>query len=272
MTRIPSRASMVGIATILSLGFVMNFPIISRADTIYNAITLFDLNITGFSNSIGSLGSKPGDLLITGDAFVVDEDSIIDGNAFADQFAAAKVIGNNPNDLSLNDGLSQQAVATGNASVGTAVSFALTQGILEINNLSLTDGYTIDFEVDWSYFVDASVTNVNLEFATAASDIFFESDLHGSLLDQTVVSDADFGGGLITDDGVVPFSIFVAPGESDVLTLSINAAGAATAITPVPEPSALALFGIGLLGTAIMQWRQRGAKLHLVVKAISSKM
>ncbi len=81
---------------------------------------------------------------------------------------------------------------------------ALTQGILGINNLSLTDGYTIDFEVDWSYFVDANVTDSDLEYTTAISESVLESSLYSSLLELAMSSDSDEEGGLFIDNDIIP--------------------------------------------------------------------
>ena len=257
------------ITTLLTFSLFIMFPTGSRADAIYDAVSLVELNLVGVTNGSGSPGSIPNELLITGNAFVVDEDSIIDKNASADRFAGATVLGN-PIGLSLTDGLSQQAVATGEAKLGTAASFALTQGILSINNLSLTETYTIDFQTVFSYLVDTSVGNSNFKFATAVSEIFLGSDLNGSLLDHTVTSDSDLGGGLFTDNAVLPFSISLGPGDSDNLSLTVNAAGIATAATPVPEPSTFGLFAIGLFGVALYQWRQKYSQAGLPTQSIYS--
>ncbi|GJL52594.1 MAG: hypothetical protein NPIRA01_38210 [Nitrospirales bacterium] len=229
--------SRLRIVPTLTLCIAISAPTLSRADIIYQAITLADVGITGFLNHSERLESKPHDLLIAGNASIIGQEFMLTGNAFADQLADAAVNGINTNDLVISDGLSQQAIAAGEAIMGTAASFALTQGILAINNLSQTESYTIDFEADWTYLVDASITHVHTQFATALSEISLESHLHRSLFDLTVSSDSDLGGGLLTDNKTQAFSIFLLPGESDVLNLTVNAAGVATTAAPVPEPS-----------------------------------
>ena len=261
---------MLRMTTLLTLSLLFTFPTSSRADAIYNSISLADLNIVGVSSSAGLLGSIPDNLLITGNAVVLDEDSIIDGNAFADQFASALAFGD-PIGLGLNEGLSLQTIATGEATLGTAASFAFTLGTLAINNLSLTETFSVDFITDFSYLVDARVGNSNLGFATAVSEIILESDLIGSVLDLTVFSDSDLDGGLFTDNAVLPFSIVLEPGDSDNVSLTVNAAGIATAAAPVPEPSTLTLFAIGLIGTALFQLRQKHTKANLSNHTIYSK-
>ncbi len=246
---------------ILALSLVVGFPSISHAIATYNAITLVDLSITGAANSTGLLASTPNDLVISGDARVVDAEAIVFGNVFADQFADALVIGNDPNNLDLNDGLSQQAIATGDATLGTAASFAFTEGLLEINNTSSTESYRVAFETDWSYLVETSITNPLTDSPSALSEIRLVSTILGSLLDisvSTPSTDAAF----FSEMSVFPFSVLLAPGESDVLTLTANAAGIATAgpaPAPVPEPSTFALMIIGLLGMTLMRRRNRQA-------------
>ncbi len=276
MTQIERKTARWNTPMILVLSLVVGFPTISQAIATYDAITLVDLTITGAANSAGPLASKPNDLLISGDGRVVDADATIFGNVFADQFADAMVMGNEPNDLDFNEGLSQQAIVTGEASMGTAASFALTEGILEINNISSTENYNVDFEVDWSYLVETSITNPISEIATAISEIHLMSTNLGSLLDITVSSDSDFGGGLFFNSSVFPFSVPLAPGESDVLTLTVNASGVADAVTaapntPVPEPSTFALMIIGLIGMALMRKRNKLADDELQLATISSK-
>ncbi len=260
--------TLLRLTTILTLGLIVSAPGTSRADTIYNAIAIVDLRITGFSNM---QTSKPDDVVITGSGTVVDNDSIFDGHALAEQFAESRVIEHDTHERGFNEGLSQAAIATGNTTLGTAVSFAFTQGILAINNLSLTEGYTVNFSADYSYLVDANAINSNLEFASATSEISLESRLLGSLLDLTVSADSDFAGGVFSDNAVLPFSIFVEPGESEVLTLSVHAAGSTIAVAPVPEPSTLALFATGIIGTSIFQWRKNTRKQDLRRRRFSQK-
>ena len=256
--------TMLGVTTILTVSVTFCFPTASRADAIYNVIVLADLRITGFSLPSGNLDTQPEDLLISANVNVVDEDAITEGTAFAEQFADTMVFGIRHNDVGFDEGLSLQALATGYSTLGTAVSFAFTQGILAINNLSATESYTIDIEADYSSVVDTNVIDSNLEFASAESVITLDSQVLGSLLDRTLLSDSDFGGGLLTENAILPFSILVEPRESEVLALTTQTAGIATAAQPVPEPSTIALLSLGLLGTAIMQWRKKQSRPHPV--------
>ena len=73
---------------------------------------------------------------------------------------------------------------------------------------------------------------------------------------------------------VFPFSVLLEPGESDVLTLTANAAGLATAgpaPAPVPEPSTFALMIIGLIGMALMRSRNKQADGELELATMASK-
>ena len=273
MSHIERKTTRWNAPMILALSLVVGFPAICHAVGIYDAITLMDLTITGASNSSGPLGSKPNDLLISGDARVVDADAIVNGNAFADQFADAMVIGNDPNHLDFNDGLSQQAIATGDATLGLASSFAFTEGILEINNTSSTESYRVGFETDWSYLVETSITDPLTDFPSALSEIRLVSTMLGSLFDISVTA-STLGGEFFSDMSVFPFSVLLAPGESDVLTLTANAAGIATAgpaPAPVPEPSTLALMIIGLIGMALMRRRNTQADGELELATVAKK-
>jgi len=247
----------LGIAIVMTLSMMIAAPTIVRTNAIYDAVTLVDLNIARFSSSSGILSSKLDDLLITGDAFVDDEGAIIEHNAFADQSAGAFVVGINPDALGIHDGLSQEAIATGEAVLGVSASFALTQDLLAINNFSLTESYTIESDAIWSYFVNTEVTNSRFDFAATESENYVESLLYGSLLDLTVGSDSDFGGGIFTDHAVLPLSIMIPPGTSDILTLTTNAIGVASAILPVSESSILTVFFIDFLSAVFVHRRSR---------------
>ncbi len=262
------------ITMVLILSLTMCIPSMAHAIAIYDAITLVDLSITGAINSSRPLTSKPRDLLISGNASVVDADAIVNGNAFADQFAEAVVIGDNTNDLDFDEGLSQQAIAVGDATLGLASSFAFTQGILRIINTSATESYRVDFEADWTYFIETSITDPLRDFPSALSEIRLESTMLGSLLDISASSDSVVGGALLSDIATFPFSVSLNPGDSDLFTLTVNAAGIATATpapAPVPEPSTFSLMGIGILGLAWRHWRQRRANSVLETQTIASK-
>ncbi len=272
MTHDKEQSSRWNTPMILALSLVVGFPTISHAIATYDAITLVDLSITGAANSSGPLTSKPNDLLISGEARVVDADTIVNGNVTTDQFADAMVFGNDPNDLDFNEGFSQQAIATGEVTQGTAVSFALTEGILGINNTSSTESYWVDFEVNWSYLVETSITDPINDFPSALSEIRLVSNIFGSLLDISK-STSSLGGDFFSDMSVFPFSVSLAPGQSDVLTLTANASGIATASpapAPVPEPSTFALMVIGLIGMAFMHRRNRQTGPQLELATISS--
>ncbi len=241
---------------LLSFSFITCFPALSRADAIYNAIALVDLSITKLSSNFDSVGTDPVDLWISTNANEIDEGAFIEDTAFADHLANTRLYEVQPNNLGLGHGLSQESIATEEATLRTAVSFAFSQGFLSIDNLSFTNSYTIDFKVDFSSLVDVEATNSDLQFAATESVITLESTLIGTVLDGTVSLDSDFGEGLLTDEGNLLFSIHVAPGKSDVLILSAHTAGAATSVAPVPESSTLAIFGLGLLSTTLVQWRK----------------
>ncbi len=250
--------------TVLMICLLVVTPTSVRANAIYDAITLVSLNITQFSNDSGVLSSRPEDLLITGDAFIIDEDQIIDGQATTDKFASTLVNGLNPDLLDIGDGLSQETLATGDTTFGTAASLAIVQGLLTLNNFSPSESYTVGFETVWSYLVNSQVTSSAIEFATAESGIFLESLVNGPLFDFTVVSDSEFSDGLLTDQGILTFSIQVAPGESDILTLTSQAIGAASVNEPafIFEPSILTLLGIGLLSASLSRKTNSYKQLH----------
>ncbi len=258
---------------ILALTLIIGFPTISHAIATYDAITLVDLIITGATSSSGPLASKPSDLVISGDARVIDADAIVNGNAFADQFADALVVGLDPNNLDFNEGLSHLAIATGDATQGLASSFAFTEGILGINNTSSMESYQVDFLADWSYLVETSITDPINDVPSALSEIQLVSNILGSLLDISVTASTS-GGDFFSEMSALPFSVLLGPGQSDVLTLTANAAGLATAgaaPAPVPEPSTFALMIIGLIGMALIRRRNRQTYGELELATMTSK-
>lgn len=239
------------ISTVLISG-LLTAPAPTHANAIYDAVTLVSLNITEFSGSTGSLAIRPDDLIISGDAFIVDQDKITEQMATADTFASATVDGFDPDALDIGEGLSLETLVTGEATAGTSAAFAITQGIFLLSNFSLSETYTIDLEAVWSSLVNTEILNPGFELATAESSFILESLTNGTLLDLTLLSDSDFNNGLISSTNNQSFSIQLAPGASDMITLTSRSIGAAHAIAVVSEPSILLLLGIGLLaGTGL---------------------
>jgi hypothetical protein len=200
------------------------------------------LAITGISSSTGG---DTGDLkIIADDSFFIEDFFVIpplgmaDGNASAE----AQVIGIDPFDLGLDEGVQQTSAASGFA-IGKRPAaidaFAFTSSIIEILNESATDLFSIDFLL--SYTLSASTQGSG---GTAIADINAGSGSGAFSLFEEVVTDANNG---IFDTPVtnaIPFTLEVDQ-SGDLIFIDTNAEASARSV-PLPSVLTLVLPGIFL--------------------------
>ena len=190
--------------------------------------------------------SKPGDLLVEGDAEVFDLFESALGAASADTLVSVDVFGADPLDLDVGDGTVLVAGASGSTSfppVSSAESVARTDALIFFDNLSATETYQVIFELTTNWFAHASADLPATEVAGAEVQIVLASLSGGTLFDILEFSDTTLGGGPLSDLQVLESVLVLGPSEFDELALISDATGFANS---VPEPSSLLLVGSGL--------------------------
>ena len=230
-----------------------------QAASFFTADASASLVITGISDGGGDLAVKPADLVFVGDTgiFLLDEFATPGASSLAD--AVLGVSAADPDDMDLGDSVDQAAHAEGSAApLGTdfvlSTADALTDGFLDIDNLSASETYTVFFDFVWSWSVDSGVDEPLTELAGAFAAVsvgpldpglppFFES---------LGASDSVLGGGPFSDSGTFSFDLTLAPGEFVDLWVVTDAFGDAAV---VPEPGTLVLLASGLAGMVL--WRRR---------------
>ena len=148
------------------------------AATLYDAQASSILTITGFFDAAGTAIEKPSDLLVEGDARVFDRFDSALGSASADTLVSAEVLGADPLDLGVGEGVALEARAFGNTSfppVSSAESVARTDGLIFFDNLSATATYQVGYELDVSWMVDSAADLPASEAAAAEIRILLES-------------------------------------------------------------------------------------------------
>jgi hypothetical protein len=258
------KIKMIRMITILAVAVLMSlaggFTTDAQATAIYDAFASSDLRITGFYNVLApdDLIAKPVDLEIAGYGEILDEFAEFEGNAFAESYGFADVVfdpldpNNDPFDLGIGDGTSQEANASGWAEAppeSFAYSEYLTDGaIFSFLNDSATDTFRIDFSFEYSYRVDPSVDDPLNEGAFAWIDIWITDYYFDIDFEIYEYSDTDFGGGLLEGSGTEYFSIILGPDEANELFVINDAFGGAGDVAPIPEPATMLLLGSGLAG------------------------
>jgi len=124
----------------------------------------------------------------------------------------------------------------------TSEAIARTDGLIFLDNMSATSTYRVDFELSFSWLVDASVSAAD-EAARAEISLLLDALSGGVLFELLEVADTATGDGPGSSSSFYTGSLTLGPGEFDELTIRTDAIGAARA---VPEPSTALLVGLGL--------------------------
>ena len=216
----------------------------ARATALYDVLTSGTLTIEAIT------GGDLSELLIEGQSSVFDTDALESGEALAE--ADGVTLPEELTEFGVGDSIDVLALASGEAGpgAGSADSFFFGDGFLDIFNQSTSATFTIDFLFDYTLSALALVDDPVAEFAFGLSALSLIADsVDDVLVDEIVEANTDFAlsGGTVSD--VLSFSLMVAPGESDLLTLTADADGSAVSegVAAVPAPSALALMALGLV-------------------------
>ena len=224
------------------------------ATALFEAISDVSLTVTGFSGSNGQpLTNQPGDIIVSGDALVILNDTAETEDAIAISNPLAQVIGNEL-DLGIDDGTLLEIDSFGDALAppdASALVDVQTEGNIFIDNLSNSTGYFVNFLLDFFYDVELAVDNLVTENATLELlvNVFDQDDNSFFAFDRFF--DTDLGDqGIFTDTTFIDFSVFVAPNSSLTIIAENDALGTADsfAVAQVSAPTTLSLLILGLLG------------------------
>lgn len=193
-----------------------------------------------------------GDLIFDLEAnFVSLEDPIAVGSSSATATGSTSptvdpLIPDLPVPLGVGDVISNSADADATADPnGFADALTLTDMVIAVENLSVDDEYEILFDLSYEVSASASVTDAVMEFAFADASV----DILDVLGDVDEIffatADSEFGPPADSDTATLSFSLLLFPGDSNTLTMLVDAEAFAAA---VPEPGTVALLFLGLLG------------------------
>jgi len=223
----------------------------ARGVAIHAASMTAQLRITGFSDADGTPIAQPAVLAIEGDAELFDRIETTSGGATGTTSYRADVIGTDPLDLQLGDGIDLGAAASGDAAPpapAEAEMLVATSGLLFLDNRSTTDIFRIDFELEYAWSLAASVGGPG-ESARADVTLLLETLSGGTVFSLFEEVIAGLGPEPRSDAATVRGELVLSPLDFDELGLVADSRGRAS----VPEPSTLALLAVASLISLYMR-------------------
>ncbi len=233
------------VALVLTIGTLPNAAV---AGAMYSAHAISSLVITDIDHAGGGV-----DITITGDVFT-DPFFGEEGTGLANGSGDAMVAAVDPLALGIGDGIDQTAVVSGSTTPpgGLALSDIITDGIVTIFNDSSSD-VTVSFSFEYALMADTMAMDPleDFAFAEAIVEVF---TVFTDVLFEFVESDTDFGGGLSSSGDTIFFDVVVPAFASDEVVTFVDAFGVAATI---PEPTTLALLGLGMAGMGFSRKRSK---------------
>ena len=222
-----------------------SFTASAHAIAVSDVVVFSTLTISSISSDSGDLDN----LLIEGEANIVDSDAFNDGNAIAN--ADGAVFPDTTTVLGEGDAIEQTALVSSSANPGgIAEAIFLTDGFLSLENLSTSATFTIGLEFAYDITVSARVDNPIDEFAFALAEITLTSLDFDTIFEDILLSvDTDFNpldNPIFASDSQA-FDIVLTPGQTESLFILADGESLSLAFAAVPLPASSSLFALALV-------------------------
>ncbi|MEE9397059.1 MAG: VPLPA-CTERM sorting domain-containing protein [Methylococcales bacterium] len=220
-----------------------------NAATAFMADSTVLFTLTGISNTTNPGGTISG--LDISNTFTLDPLSQFEkiGNTTSNLDFSPTNLSATP---SVGDSFSQSLKVSGNAISGEISSYHFAEGILQFTNSS-TNEYVVEFSMDYNLAISASGeasddndANISLELEYA----------YPGSIEDTVSLIADLTDPSANATNSVSFSVTVAPGMANKEYYT-DLVVEGSAVSAVPIPAAVWLFGSGVLGLTSLARTQR---------------
>jgi hypothetical protein len=245
-----------GIAVALSIMLaVIGFTSSASALTMYEASSCVSLNLTDVTYGDGS-SAQWEDWTVYYENYLIDADSFTAGDGNANYYYTPS----NDGYMGIGDTVTLSTSASGGTGLGIAESYAIAGLDLWVDNYSWDSDLV--FEFDFACYLSSEVsstTGLPGDDALAAADADILDDFFS--IDVLEYVEADLLLGQFQDgwNDIGTFEFTLSPDGSNWISAIISSDGKATGSTPVPEPGAMMLLTMGLVGIGVAGPRKKSA-------------